>query len=323
MINEWKARETICEVGRRLYGRGFAAANDGNISIRLGENRFLCTPTGVSKGFLKPDDLCIVDQDGKQLAGTKKRTSEILLHLSVYKARPDIGGAVHCHPPHATAFAIVHEAIPKAILPEVEVFLGEVPIARYETPGTQRFADTVLPYVNDANTIILANHGTIAYAKDLMTAYFNTEILDAYCRMLILAKQLGQVNYLNEKEVVELLEFKKRLGIADPRLDMMNCDLLGNSIFREGYDSFAAEHHAFPPPAVANTCSGLSPRKSTGDAAGHGSVSGDTGMSPATAQVAASVAAAVEPMASSAPAGADLEQLVKLITEQVMASLNR
>ncbi|MBX9655087.1 class II aldolase/adducin family protein [bacterium] len=254
--NEWQARKDICEVGRRLYDKGFAAANDGNISVRLAPDRILCTPTGVSKGFLKPDDLGIVDLEGKQISGTKKRTSEILLHLSVYKARPDIGGVLHCHPPHATAFAMVHETIPKCVLPEVEVFLGEVPIARYETPGTQIFADTVLPYVHNCNTMLLANHGSVAFSQNIMTAYFNTEIIDAYCRMLILAKQLGPVQYLNEKQVGELLQFKKRLGIDDPRLHMEDCDLCGNSLFREGYDAFTTKSAAFVPPQTENSCAG-------------------------------------------------------------------
>jgi L-fuculose-phosphate aldolase len=255
--NEWQARKDICEVGRRLYDRGFAAANDGNISVRLAPERILCTPTGVSKGFLKPDDLCIVDLEGKQVAGTKKRTSEILLHLSVFKARPEIIGVLHCHPPHATAFAMVHETIPKCVLPEVEVFLGEVPIARYETPGTQTFADTVLPYVHSANTMLLANHGSVAWGNSIMQAYFNTEIIDAYCRMLILAKQLGPLKYLNEKQVGELMQFKKRLGIDDPRLHMEDCDLCGNSLFREGYDEFKTEANAFTPPATSpNACAG-------------------------------------------------------------------
>ncbi len=198
-MNEHKLKEQICEIGRRLYAKGFAAANDGNITIRLNEREVLCTPTMVSKGFLKPEDICKVDYEGKQLAGVKKRTSEVLLHLAVYKARPDVMGCVHCHPPHATAFAVAQEPIPKCVLPEVEVFLGEVPIAEYETPGTQKFADCVLPYVRDCNTIILANHGTVTFGPDLEKAYFNTEIIDAYCKILILARQLGKVNYFSER----------------------------------------------------------------------------------------------------------------------------
>src|SRR5437879_6084563 len=215
MINERKLKEEICEIGRRLYNKGFAAANDGNITIRLNEREVLCTPTMVSKGFMKPEDICKVDYEGKQLAGTKRRTSEVLLHLAVYKARSDVNAVVHCHPPHATAFAVAQEPIPKCILPELEVILGEVPMARYETRGTHTFPETNLPYVKDCNTIILANHGTMSWGPNLDNAYFNTEIIDAYCRSLILSRQLGRVNYFTEGQTKELLELKKRLGYDD------------------------------------------------------------------------------------------------------------
>src|ERR687883_706546 len=137
-MSEFKLKEQICEIGRRVYNKGFAAANDGNITFRLNEKEILCTPTMVCKGFMKPDDICKVDYDGKQLAGTRKRSSEVLLHLSVYKNRPDVQAVVHCHPPHATAFAVAREPIPKCVLPEVEVFLGEEPVADYERLGTQK-----------------------------------------------------------------------------------------------------------------------------------------------------------------------------------------
>jgi L-fuculose-phosphate aldolase len=244
-MNEYKLKEQICEIGRRLYAREFAAANDGNITIRLNEKEVLCTPTMVSKGFLKCEDICKVDYGGKQLAGRKKRSSEVLLHLAVYKTRPDVNAVVHCHPPHATAFAVAHEPIPKCILPEVEVFLGEVPMAVYETPGTQKFAETIIPYVKDCNTIILANHGTVTFGPTLENAYFNTEIIDAYCRILILARQLGRVNYFTEQQTRELLDFKKRIGYDDPRFRCENCDLCGNSIFERGYSEFVPEAHAF------------------------------------------------------------------------------
>src|SRR5262245_56330506 len=216
---EWKQRETICEIGRRLYNRGFAAANDGNITIRLNNREVLCTPTMVSKGFMKPADICVVDYEGKQLRGNRPRTSEVLLHLAVYKERPDVQAVVHCHPPHATAFAVAHEPIPKCVLPEVEVFLGEVPMAVYETPGGQEFADRIVPLVKNCNTIILANHGTVTFGKDLEQAYFHSEIIDAYCRILLLARQLGKVNFFTETQTRELLDLKKRLGYTDPRFD--------------------------------------------------------------------------------------------------------
>src|SRR6186997_810332 len=176
-INDRKLKELICEIGRRVYNKGFAAANDGNISIRVGENEVLCSPTMICKGFMTPDDICAVDLDGKQVAGKRKRSSEILLHLAIMKARPDVKACVHCHPPHATAFAVAHEPIPKCTMPEFEVFLGEVAITPYETPGTQAFADTVIPYVKDTDVILLANHGTITAGSDLMDAYFKTEII--------------------------------------------------------------------------------------------------------------------------------------------------
>lgn len=243
-IKEW-----ICEVGRRVYNKSFAAANDGNISYRIGPNEVLCSPTMICKGFMTPDDICMVDLEGKQLAGKKKRTSEILLHLTIMKQRSDVKAVVHCHPPHATAFAVRREAIPQCILPEIEVFMGEVPLAPYETPGAQGFADTVSPFLKGTNTIILANHGTVSFGATLEEAYWKTEILDAYCRILILSQQLGGVTYLNEQKSRELLDLKKRLGFDDPRFHNENCDLCSNTAFRDGYkEGQAPQVSAFAPP---------------------------------------------------------------------------
>src|SRR6516164_4029028 len=233
--NEYKLKEQICEIGRRLYNKGFAAANDGNITIRLNEREVLCTPTMVSKGFMKPEDVCKVDYEGNQLAGTRKRSSEVLLHLAIYKNRPDVNAVVHCHPPHATAFAVVQEPIPKCVLPEVEVFLGEVPMALYETPGTQRFAETVVPLLKASNTIILANHGTVTFGPDLEKAYWNSEIIDAYCKILILAKQIGNVNYFTRGQTKELLDLKKKLGYDDIRFHQADCELCAHTEFGRGY----------------------------------------------------------------------------------------
>ena len=245
-MNEYKHKEQICEIGRRLYNRGFAAANDGNITVRLNDKELLCTPTMVSKGFMKPDDICKVDYEGKQLAGSRRRTSEVLLHLAVYRNRPDVNAVVHCHPPHATAFAVAHEPIPKCVLPEVEVFLGEVPIAKYATPGDQRLPNTIVPYVKDCNTILLANHGTVSFGPTLENAYFNTEIIDAYCRILLLSKMLGRVNYFGEQETRDLLAFKKRLNLDDVRFRNEDCSMCGPSTFDESYDSFVPQAYAFP-----------------------------------------------------------------------------
>jgi L-fuculose-phosphate aldolase len=286
-------KEMICEIGRRVYAKGFAAANDGNITYRLNEREILCTPTMICKGFMTPDDICVVDYNGNQLAGKRKRTSEVLLHLVVYKLRPDINAVVHCHPPHATAFCVAHEPIPKCILPEVEVFLGEVPTAVYETPGNQKFADTIAPYVKDCNTILLANHGTVSFGPTLEQAYWNTEIIDAYCNILILAKQLGRINYFDEQKTRELLALKKRLGYDDVRFHNEDAPICGVSSFAEGYSDFVPTPYAFEPnsecmchcvEATANGVTKIAPDGKKGEV--------------------------------------DIETLVRRITDQVMAALS-
>ena len=250
MENTYKLKQEICEIGRRIYAKGFAAANDGNITVRVGENEVLCTPTMHCKGFLKPEDIATVDMTGKQIAGSKKRSSEALLHLEIYKNRPDLKSVVHCHPPHATAFAIAHEAIPQCVLPEVEVFLGDVPITKYETPGGQAFADTIIPFVQKTNIIILANHGTVSYGESVERAYWWTEILDSYCRMLMLAKSLGPIQYFTEEKVRDLLKLKQNWGFSDPRntKDYENCDICANDIFRESWEAAGVAQRAFEAP---------------------------------------------------------------------------
>ena len=249
-------------VGRRIYNKGFAAGNDGNISHRIGPNEVLCTPTMVSKGFLKPEDLCTCDMEGKQLSGRRKRTSEVLLHLAIMKERADVKSVVHCHPPHATAFAVAHEPIPQCVLPEVEVFLGDVPITKYETPGGQQFADTVLPFVKKSNVIILANHGTVSFGESVERAYWWTEILDAYCRILMLARDLGKINYFTEGKQRELLELKTKWGYKDARLapGMENCDICANDVFRESWSENGIERRAFEPPPPMRPAAVQGPR---------------------------------------------------------------
>lgn len=289
MMTERQLKEQICEIGRLVYAKGFAAANDGNISVRLNDREVLCTPTMVSKGFIKPEDLCVVDYEGKQLRGKRKRSSEILLHLAVYKHNPKVQAVVHCHPPHATAFAVAGEPIPKCVLPEVEVFLGEVPIAVYETPGSQKFADTIIPFVDKCNTIILANHGTVTFGPDLEKAYWNSEIIDAYCRILILARQLGRVNYFTDKQTRELLDLKKRLGYDDPRFQAENCDLCGNNMIQRGYRDYEPQPETFRRDDIPLSCSTA---RNNGQA------------TPA------------------APAS-DFDRLVQAVTEQVLAAMKK
>ena len=237
MVNEFKIKQEICEIGRKLYEKGFVAANDGNISYRASDKRVFCTPTLVSKGALKPDDICTVDMTGKQIDGRKKRTSEVLLHLEVYKANPQVKAVVHSHPPYPTAFSVAGEEIPTCVLPEVEVFLGPIPTAVYETPGAQTLAETILPHVNKAKIVVLKNHGTVSWGETLQQAYWWTEILDAYCRVLLIAKQVGRVERISAPKVEELLDLKERFGITgDPRR-LENADLCVNTEFGRGYSS--------------------------------------------------------------------------------------
>ncbi len=307
-MNEQKLKEQICEIGRRVYNKGFAAANDGNISISVGEKQVHCSPTMICKGFMTPDDICAVDMEGKQIAGKRKRTSEVLLHLAIMKARPDVKAVVHCHPPHATAFAVVGEPIPQCVLPEIEVFMGEVPLAPYETPGGQAFANTVVPFLKGTNTMILSNHGTVSFDVDLEKAYWKTEILDAYCRILLLAKQLGPIKYFSEQKQVELLELKKKLGFDDPRFHIEDCDLCGNSAFREGYKEELPVQKAFDP---APSYPGYLQRAASPTPAGGIPVA--RGISNGNGQ-----AAGDSPAGNEAP---DLELLVKAVTDQIMASM--
>lgn len=218
-IGERELGEQICEVGRRLYARGYVSGNDGNISYLLDDARVLCTPTLISKGYMTPDDLCVVNRAGEQVAGARPRTSEIFLHLEIYRGDPAVRAVVHSHPPFATAFAVAGEPIPTGVLPEGEVFLGVVPLTPYETPGNQRFAETIRPFVGKACAAVLGNHGAVTWGPTLERALWYTEILDSYCRILLLAKLVGSVQRLPEGKVRELLALRAAFGMPpDPRL---------------------------------------------------------------------------------------------------------
>lgn len=242
----------ICDVGRRLWMREYVDGNGGNIAIRVGEDVVLCTPTLVSKGFMKPEDMCLVDLEGNQLAGTKKRTSEILMHLQMMKRQPRMVASVHCHPPYATGFAVAGVEPPTCMIPEFEVF-ASVATAPYRTPGTPEMGKLVADLVDKHNTILMANHGVVAWSHNgVEDAYFKMEILEAYCRTVLVASQLGKpVNTMSPGQLQDLLKIKQSLGIPDPRYGLKECELCDNDGWRPGVTCSVpqrAEANAAPSP---------------------------------------------------------------------------
>src|SRR6201996_6718140 len=192
-------KEQLCDVGRRLWQREYVDGNGGNIAIRVGEDIALCTPTLVSKGFMKPEDMCLVDFEGNQFCGVKKRTSEILMHLQIMKRQPRAVATVHCHPPHATAFAVAGIEPPTCMIPEIEVFIGKVPIAPYRTPGTPEMGKLVSDLADVHNTILMANHGVVSWSHvNVEDAYFKMEIIEAYCRTVVVASQVGPLKTFSQ-----------------------------------------------------------------------------------------------------------------------------
>jgi L-fuculose-phosphate aldolase len=220
-VNSFEAdalRAEIIAVGRKLWERKYVDGAGGNISARLNSEYVLCTPTMLSKGDLQPADICLTDLDGNILAGDRLRTSELLLHLEIYRSNPRARAVVHCHPPHATAFALTGSAPPNGYLSEFEFFIGPVAVAPYETPGTPGFAETIRPFVHDHNTILLANHGIVCWSDTVTHAEWLAEILETYCTMYLIAQQVGRpLQPIPEAKMQELLAAKRRLGWPDAR----------------------------------------------------------------------------------------------------------
>ena len=212
-------KEEIVRVGRKLWERQYVDGNGGNISVRLSPHYVLCSPTLCSKGDLRVEDLSLVDLDNYQICGDRPQTSEILLHLEIYKAVPEAKAVIHCHPPYATAHAVAGVIPQGNLIPEQEVFVGPLALAPYETPGTHAFAKTVLPYVKNHNTILLANHGIVCWADTITHAEWYVEVVDTYCKTVMIASQLRpKLNEIPEEKIADLLAIKKKMGLPDPRL---------------------------------------------------------------------------------------------------------
>jgi L-fuculose-phosphate aldolase len=232
-VQELKLR--ICDIGRRIWEKGYVDGNGGNITVRVGDNLVLCTPTLISKGFMTPADICLIDLDGQQLAGTRKRTSEAMTHLAIMKRQPQAKSCVHAHPPHATAFAVAAVRPPTCMIPEAEVFLGEIGYARYQTPGTPAVAEEVGAVGVEHCSIIMENHGVIVWGKDVEDAYWKMENTDAYCQTVWIASQLGgSLHTIGADKLKDLIALRKTLGMQDRREGLKECELCDNSEFRPG-----------------------------------------------------------------------------------------
>jgi L-fuculose-phosphate aldolase len=216
MSTESSLRADIVEVGRRMYARGYTASNDGNISVRLDAGRLLMTPKSVCKGFMTPDMMCITDLEGRLLQGDRDPSSETLMHLEVYRQRPDVNAVVHAHPPTATGFAVAGIPLDKAVLAEVLTTLGSVPIAEYATPSTQELPEAVRKYIKAHDGMLLANHGALTVGADLFGAYYKMETIEHFAKISLVARTLGRENVLSREEVTRLQGLRGTYGIAAP-----------------------------------------------------------------------------------------------------------
>lgn len=209
-----KLKEDICDIGRRIYMNHFVAANDGNISVKVSENEFYCTPTGVSKGFMTPDMIIKVDGEGNKIEGELNPSSEIKMHLRVYQERPDVQSVVHAHPPIATAFAVANIPLDDYTLPEAILFLGPVPICDYGTPSTMEIPDSLAPYIQTNDAFLLKNHGALTVGNSLLKAYFNMESLEYYAKITLLTRLIGKKEEIPADQLEKLVALRESFHVA-------------------------------------------------------------------------------------------------------------
>lgn len=213
MAGEYQLKKLIVDIGKRIYQNGFVAANDGNISIKISDDEYLCTPTGVSKGFMSVEDIIKVNGSGEKISGRLQPSSEIKMHLEVYRQRDDVGAVVHAHPPTATAFAVAGMPLEKPIMPEVVISLGWVPVAEYGTPSTEEIPEAIRKYLQCHDALLLQNHGALTVGTDVVNAYYKMETLELAAKISLAAKQLGRVQEITPDNVQKLLEVRRRMGI--------------------------------------------------------------------------------------------------------------
>jgi L-fuculose-phosphate aldolase len=244
-MDESQARKLIIEVGNLLYERSYVVSSDGNVSIRLDENTVLATPTMTCKGRMTENDLALTDMGGKPLSG-KRASSELAMHLLIYKMRPDIKAVCHAHPPHGTAFAVAGLAIDKPILSEVRLTLGCVPLTDYGTPSTDELTEAMKPYVTHHNALLMANHGAVAYGEDLWQAFNRLETLEHTAKISILAKALGGANDLPRDAIEKLIKIREKAGYLKENARCQACGYLHDAGIACDLDV------SYPAPAASN-----------------------------------------------------------------------
>lgn len=210
--DESQLRQDLVEFGRMLHAQGFVAATDGNLSVRMADGQFMVTPTGFSKGMLQPEDMVIVDAQGKKLAGQQNPSSEIAMHLTIYRMRPDVGAVVHAHPCTATGFASAGIALDQPLCSEIVITLGAVPLAPYATTGTMELSESLKPFIPYHDAILMANHGVVTYGSDLSQAYMRMETVEHYAKIVLVARQLGGTRSLDSQELEKLVAVRSRYG---------------------------------------------------------------------------------------------------------------
>ena len=230
--SERELRQDIVEIGRLVYQKGWVAANDGNITVRLDADHILATPTGVSKGMMHVDDLIIVDKCGAKVEGLNECTSEILMHCTIYNMRPDINSVVHAHPPVSTGFATAGRPLDRALLPEVVIGLGYVPLAAYGLPGTPALTEPMLPYIPKYDAIMMGNHGVVTYGADPYRAFFNMETVELFARITLVAELLGGPRVLPKTEVDKLLDSRTRYGVKSRNGAQPDCPVTAEDLDR-------------------------------------------------------------------------------------------
>jgi L-fuculose-phosphate aldolase len=210
-MSEHEHRLEILRIGKMLHDKGLIAATDGNISVRLNKDSVLSTPTCISKGMMSLEDLVVVDMSGRRLCGFRDVSSEIAMHMTIYRMRPDVGAIVHAHPPTATGFAACGLALDQALISEMLLSLGDVPLARYATPGTSELSEALEPFIPDHDAVLMANHGVVTYGADLVQAYLNMETVEHFAKIALVVKQLGCEHPLAADQVSRLLEMRRAI----------------------------------------------------------------------------------------------------------------